>query len=97
MMRKCPYCQSRVSFWSVIKPGLYKDTRITCQSCGKPISEFWTYIPLPVWLGLGLLSVIVVNLLNSTWYWEILFLFLYFVVLLVLAYFMIPLKQIDEE
>jgi antibiotic biosynthesis monooxygenase (ABM) superfamily enzyme len=96
-MRKCPYCKSTVSPWSVIKPGLWKDTRIKCKACGKEISEYWAQTNIFAWIILGILSVVFTNLLDDAWYLELLYLFLFICVLLVLTYLFIPLKRIGEE
>ena len=95
-MRKCPYCNHSISFWSVIKPGLWKDTKIKCNKCKKEISEYWEKTNIFMWLGLGVATLIFIELLDSIWYLEILYLFLFYAALLVVAYFIIPFTKAKE-
>ena len=48
MRRLCPHCGSAVSFWSVIRPGLWGNDAIKCENCKKELSRFWTMESLAV-------------------------------------------------
>ena len=95
-MRKCPNCNNSISFWSVIKPGLWKDKKIKCTKCNKEISEYWAKTNILIWLFLGVATIIFIELLNSIWYLELLYLFSFYAILLVLVYFLIPFKKVDK-
>ena len=96
-MRKCPYCKSTVSPWSVIKPGLWKNSKIKCNACGKEISDYWAQINFLVWFVPAIITVIFIQLIDDVWYMELLYLFLFMCFLLVLAYLIIPFNKKEEE
>ena len=96
MMRKCPYCKNTVSFWAVIKPGLWKDRKIKCNSCKEEISHYWEQVNIVAWIILGIVTVLFIELLDSVWYLELIYIFLFYVVLLILAYALVPLKKLSD-
>jgi len=95
-MRKCPNCSNLISFWSVIKPGLWKNTKIKCNKCNKEISEYWEKTNILMWIILGVAAIIFIELLDSIWYLEILYLLFFYAILLVLAYFLIPFSKVKK-
>jgi len=81
----------------VIKPGLWKDTRIKCKACGKEISEYWAQTSIIAWIALGIIYAVFIMFLDSVWYLELFYILLFVCCLLVLAYLFIPLKKLDEK
>ena len=92
-MRKCPHCENAVSFWAIIKPGLWKDRKIKCNSCKEEISNYWEKVSIVVWIILGVVTFLFVELLDSVWYLELIYIFLFYIVLSILAYALVPLKK----
>lgn len=45
---------------------------------------------------LGIVTVLFIELLDSVWYLELICIFLFYVVLLILAYALVPLKKLSD-
>jgi len=72
---------------------LWKDRKIKCNSCKEEISDYWEQINIVVWIMLGIVTVLFIGFLDSVWYLELTYIFLFYVVLLILAYALVPLKK----
>jgi len=96
-MRKCPYCKNPVSVWAVIKPGLWQDQKIKCNSCGQEISKYWKQVNIVTWIVLGIVGFLFVEILDSVWYLELLYIFCFFCVVLILAYVLVPFNRLGDK
>jgi CXXC-20-CXXC protein len=93
MLRRCPNCNETVSLWTVIAPGLWKDRKITCSHCGREISDSWEETNPFVWLVLGVVAAIFIDVLDSVWYLELSYIAAAWAFLIVLAYYFVPFRK----
>jgi len=80
-----------------LRPGIWGEGKIKCNSCNEDISDYWEQSNILHWLVLGILSVIVIGLLDFVWYLDMLYLSLYFLMVAVVFCLFMPLKKLANN
>ena len=97
MFRTCPYCKQIISFRCVLFPGPFRDERIRCNRCDRIISGYWKDFSLFFPFLASIFIMFCIPLLQFSWATNIVIAILIYLLVMLVAYWTVPLKQYEHD